>query len=139
VAQRAEERTGRRTVNQDDWDRHPWSRTFDLISGAYGWTDDQILDLTPLRLHRIAQAIMLREESDFRRLARLQAAATRAVVAAVHGAAGNKKGVKSAEKVELLAPEDTVDDLADKLTPRVEVSTEAAVALLGEPLIPMED
>lgn len=132
-------RSGRRTVNQDDWDRRPWSRSFDLISGEYGWTDEQILDLTPVRLHRITRAILLRQEADFRRLARLQAAATRAVVAAVHGAAGNKKGVKSAEKVELLTPEETVDDLAERLTPRVEVSTEAAIALLGEPLIPMED
>jgi hypothetical protein len=136
----AEEGEGqRRTVNQDDWDRRPWSRTFDLVSAEYGWTDDQILDLTPLRLHRIATAIGLRQEAEFRRLARLQAAATRAVVAAVHGAAGNKKGVKAAEKVELLAPEDTVDDLADRLAPRAEVSTEAVIALLGEPLIPMED
>lgn len=109
------------------------------MSAAYGWTDEQILDLPPVRLHRIAQAITLRQEAEFRRLARLQAAATRAVVAAVHGAAGNKKGVRAAEKLDLLTPEATVDDLAEKLTPRPEVSTEAVIALLGEPLIPMED
>lgn len=110
-----------------------------MISAAYGWTDDQILDLTPVRLHRIARAIQLREEAEFRRTARLQSSATRAVVAAVHASVGNKKGVASAEKVELLAPEDTVGDLAERWVPRAEVSTEAAIALLGEPLIPMED
>lgn len=104
-----------------------------MISGEYGWSDDQILDLLPVRLHRIAQAIQLRQEADFRRGARLQAGATRAIVAAIHGAQGHKKGVERAQKLELLEPEPTVDAVAEQITPAREVSAEQVVAMWGPP------
>lgn len=135
MAEKGTGRAGRRTLNQDDWDRHPWSRTFDLVSAEYGWTDEQILDLLPTRLRRIAEAITLRNEAEFRRYARLQAAATRSIVAAVHGAQGHKAGVKQAEKIQLIDPEPTVDDLL----PKPEVSTEDALRMFGQPLIPMKE
>lgn len=86
-----------------------------------------------MRLHRIAQAIQLRQEQDFRRLARLQAGATRAVVKAIHGSQGQKKGVERADRIELLEPEPTVEELAKEIAPPGEVSTEALVAMFGEP------
>ena len=77
----------------------------------------------------------MRQEADFRRYARLQAASTRAIAAAVHGAAGHKKGVTEAAKLELVDPEPLVGDAA----PKSEVSTEAALRMFGQPMIPMKE
>lgn len=57
----------------------------------------------------------------------------RAIVAAVHGSQGQKKGVKAAERIELLKPEPTVEEIAEEITPRAEVSTEQVVAMWGPP------
>jgi hypothetical protein len=137
------------TVNQDDWQRRPWSRMFDLVSAEYGWTDSQILDLTPVRLHRIAEAIDLRRTADHRERAKLLEGSTRAVVAAIAASVGDKSGAKKAEKLTLLTAEAVVSAAtaagagpdaapAARQAPRMP-STEKALALFGQPLIPMED
>ncbi len=40
-----------------------WARAFDLVASEYGWSDDQILDLTVARLRQIVQAITVRQAS----------------------------------------------------------------------------
>lgn len=39
----------------------PFARTFDLISSAYGWTDDQVLDLTMSRIRQTREVIWERQ------------------------------------------------------------------------------
>lgn len=56
-------------LEEEAWQRRPFARTFDLLSSEYGWTDDQILDLTMPRLRQVRDVIIERQrEQRYRRL-----------------------------------------------------------------------
>jgi hypothetical protein len=83
------------------WLKHPFARTFDLLSAEYGWTDDQILDLTLTRMRQC-------REICFQRLAErrdweidLAEAVTKQLVMHVRAAAGDRRASKAANKVRL--------------------------------------
>jgi hypothetical protein len=77
-------------VAAEFWSARPWARVFDLISGAYGWRDDDILDLPFARVRQLAAVLSQREtERDNARRAIAQAVAQH-VVGAVYSAGGAK-------------------------------------------------
>jgi len=76
----------------------PWSERFDLIASEYGWTDDQILDLTPARLRLVSEAVgrrLFRESGHRAMLSELHA---KAIVNGLAGLAQSKKGSKGIQK-----------------------------------------
>lgn len=48
----------------------PFARSFDLIAQNYGWTDDQILDLTLSRMRQIRDVIWERQGEERRLMLR---------------------------------------------------------------------
>jgi len=46
------------------WAEHRLAAAFDLISSEYGWTDDQILDLTLSRLWLVQEMILDRKREE---------------------------------------------------------------------------
>lgn len=74
------------------WSARPWARVFDLISGAYGWRDDDILDLPFARVRQLAEVLARREqERDDGRRAIAEGVA-QYVVSATLTAGGAKPG-----------------------------------------------
>ena len=67
------------------------SETFDLVSHAYGWTDEQILELTPKRLRLIQEAIGERLLDDRRYQAHLAERHARAVAQGFRTMVGKKE------------------------------------------------
>lgn len=88
-----------------DWGERPFARTFDLISAEYGWTDDQILDLTLPRMRQIREVILIRDDSKWRREVSLEETKVRHIVGATHAAAGNVKGARAATEIAFIEPE----------------------------------
>lgn len=83
------------------WLRHPFGRTFDLLSSEYGWTDEQILNLTLSRM-RLAREMCfqrIRERQD--RELDIAEQMTRVLVAHIRSAAGDKKASKVAARLTL--------------------------------------
>lgn len=98
------------------WSARPWARVFDLISGAYGWTDPQILDLPFARVRQLAEVLARREtERDDARRAIAEAVAKH-VVQATLSAGGAKPGQarRAAGQIRL------VERTRARITPRVE-------------------
>jgi hypothetical protein len=85
---------------QQNWERRPFARTFDLISAEYGWTDEQILDLTMERIAQVREVIWER-----RRIERHRDLVAREVelktLASFIAAGPSKGGVKAAQKIRL--------------------------------------
>lgn len=107
-----------------DWEERPFARTFDLISAEYGWTDEQILDLTLARMRQIREVIGIRQSVDLRSRVRLEEAKVQQLVAATHAAAGNKKGAKAASAIRFLP--DTEEERKAKV-----ISTAEATRVFG--------
>lgn len=71
------------------------------MSSAYGWTDDQILDLTLTRLWQVREVVIERL-GDERKERNVRAeAVTRQLVLHIRLAAGDKKASKAAAQVKL--------------------------------------
>lgn len=87
------------------WRRRPFARTFDLIASSYGWTDDQILDLTMARLRQVREVIWERQAEDWRRDLTVREVELRTLASFIAGAAGNRAGVREAAAIRLLPDE----------------------------------
>ena len=85
-----------------------WAGFFDLISSEYGWTDEEILELTLGRLHQIMEAVMARRGREFEERVRIAEAQSKAIVGAMPGLAFSTKASKAvakyARKLEFLPP-----------------------------------
>jgi hypothetical protein len=100
------------------WDRRPFARSFDLLSSEYGWTDDQILDLTMERIRQCRDVILERKVEDHKRDLRVKELEVQRMTAYIAGAAGWKDGVKNAGRFELYerTPEDRPLPSYERLT-----------------------
>lgn len=85
---------------RDAWTARPFARTFDLIAKNYGWTDDQILDLTLVRMRQIREVIFEREAETRRQS--LSDKETELRILASYTARSNE-ALKSAQRIALLA------------------------------------
>lgn len=105
------------------WSARPWARVFDLISGAYGWTDDQILDLPFARVRQLAAVLAQRETERDNQARAIAQTAAQHLVAATYSAGGAKPGQaeRAARKVRL------IHRTARRATPR----TEQVTSMLG--------
>lgn len=56
-----------KTREGEHWKARPFARTFDLLASEYGWSDDQILDLTLGRMRQVREVIWERLAEDRRR------------------------------------------------------------------------
>lgn len=83
------------------WVTRPWSATFDLISSAYGWTDDQILNLPLSRIWQIRDVLMERLMEEREQVNARATAVTRQLVLHIRLAAGDKSAAKAANAVKL--------------------------------------
>lgn len=90
---------------RQSWEDRPFARTFDLIAGEYGWTDEQILNLTLGRMRQIREIIWERTDQDRRRELRVREVELQTLASYIAGAGGNKEGVKSAQRIRLVPPE----------------------------------
>jgi len=81
--------------------RRPFARTFDLISSEYGWTDDQILDVTLGRLRQIRDVLFERRAEERDQQIDLVEAQTRQLAASIFSAAGSRKGADAASRITL--------------------------------------
>lgn len=86
------------------WKERPFARSFDLIAGEYGWTDDQILDLTLGRMRQIREVIWERQEQDRRRELRVREIELQTLASYIAASGGSKEGVRSASKIRLVPP-----------------------------------
>lgn len=84
------------------WVERPWAATLDLIASEYGWTDDQILDLTLPRMRQIREVILARRDAEFRKTVMVEEIKVRHLVSATFAAANNKKGAAAGAAIELL-------------------------------------
>src|SRR3990167_9274508 len=93
---------------------------FDLLSSEYGWTDEQILDLTLGRLLRCVRAVNARRTAEFRQQVRLTEEHARLIVNALAGLAQTKKAGQAIEsfarKLSLLPPEERKPELPSTAT-----------------------
>jgi hypothetical protein len=105
--------------------KRPFTRTFDLISSEYGWTDDQILDLTLTRIRQVREVILTRQGETREQDLTVEERKLQALVGAIHAAAGNKKGAAAAQEIRLF-------ERSDGQKPQREVPrTEAVLAQFG--------
>lgn len=112
------------------WKQRPFARTFDLLSSQYGWTDDQILDLTMARMRQAREVIWERQAEENRRDLSVREIELRTLASYIAGAAGHKQGVKDAGKIRLL-PAEVDPDTGKKVTRPIPYSK--AVAWFGKP------
>lgn len=84
---------------QAAWESRPFARTFDLIARTYGWTDDQILDLTLTRMRQVREVI-LEAEAEKRRQRLLDRQTDLRIVTTF--LAQSEKTLKQAQKITLL-------------------------------------
>lgn len=86
---------------------------FDLVSKEYGWTDDQILDLTIGRLRQVTDAISVRRQARWRETLIVLQEHARVIVGGMAGTAFSQKAadgiIRYAERLRLVADED--DDM----------------------------
>lgn len=87
------------------WRRRPFARTFDLIASQYGWTDEEILDLTMARMRQVREVIWERQAEDRRNDLTVREIELRTLAGYIAGAAGDKQGVKNAAKIRLVPPD----------------------------------
>lgn len=85
------------------WQRRPFARTFDLISSEYGWSDDQILDLTMARMRQVREVIMERQGEARRQALADKQNELQILASFIASSAGHKDGVAAAKKISLLA------------------------------------
>lgn len=88
-------------ASKSGWVRRPFARTFDLLSSQYGWTDDQILDLTLGRMRQARDVALERLDEDWKQDLRVREQELRWICGTVAASMGNKKGVKAAARIEL--------------------------------------
>lgn len=69
-----------------------------MISSEYGWTDGQILDLTLARLRQIRDVIQKKHQELLKERLTYKEIEVRALLGAIHSAAGNKKGAAASQK-----------------------------------------
>jgi hypothetical protein len=72
--------------------------TFDLISAEYGWSDDQILDLTLARMRMIQDVILMRRQDDFLQWGRLAESHAVGIVGAMPALAHHPRSGRSIQK-----------------------------------------
>lgn len=94
-------------AERSDWVDRPWAATFDLIASEYGWTDEQILDLTLARMRQIREVVLRRRDAEFRKTVRLEEIKVRHLVSATFAAARNKKGAQQAASIEFMERDET--------------------------------
>lgn len=80
------------------WVRHPLGATFDLISSEYGWTDDQILDLTMSRMRMVQEVILMRRNEELFLMGQLAEAHAVAIVGAMPSLAHDPRSGRSIQK-----------------------------------------
>lgn len=83
------------------WLRHPFGRLFDLLSAQYGWTDDQLLDLTLARLRHARDMVTARLAEERNWQIDIAEQVTRTLVAHIRSAAGDKDAGRAASRVQL--------------------------------------
>lgn len=98
------ERDEQVAAERRSWGARPYARTFDLISSAYGWTDEQILNLTMARLRQVRDVIWERQGLDRRAELKVREIELRTTAHFIAAAAGWNDGVRSAAKVTLVPP-----------------------------------
>lgn len=76
--------------------------SFDLISSRYGWTDEQILDLTPARFRQLRSVILAAQKAETIGRIGLLERAVKELVLHIRQAAGDKKADKAAGAVRFL-------------------------------------
>lgn len=81
----------------------PFARSFDLISSAYGWTDDQVLDLTMARMRQIREVIWERQAEESRRDLSVREVELRIMASYM---AQSEDALASAREIRLLPPDD---------------------------------
>ena len=90
------------------WKARPFARSFDLISGAYGWTDDQVLDLTMARMRQVREVIWERVAEERRAVLTVKQFELRTLASFM---AQTEEAGAAASTIQLLAPDpDEVDD-----------------------------
>lgn len=99
AVRKEEDDLGRR--ERESWERRPFARTFDLISSEYGWTDDQILDLTMQRINQTRSVIWERRKQERARDLEVREIELRTLATHISAGAGHKEGLKAAEKISL--------------------------------------
>lgn len=77
----------------------------DLIAEQYGWTDDQILDLTMQRMSQIRSVIWERQKEDRNKELSVREYELQTLAAYVAASAGNKKGLDNVSKISLVPSE----------------------------------
>lgn len=90
---------------REAWKRRPFARSLDLIAAQYGWTDDQILDLTMQRMAQIRQVIWERQAEDRRKELSVREVELRTLASYIAASAGNKAGMEAAKRITLQPPE----------------------------------
>jgi hypothetical protein len=88
------------------WLRRPFARTFDRISAAYGWTDDQILDLPFGRVRQVHDVIVEREGEQQHLDLMIRSVELRTLCQYVAAAGGGQKLLDTARAVSLLPDEE---------------------------------
>ena len=86
------------------------------MAAEYGWTDDQILDLTMARLTQIRAVIWERRNEERRTALRDKETELRILAGYIAGSAGHKEGVAAAEKISLV-PSDCPADGQRQIDP----------------------
>lgn len=94
-----------KTREQLAWESRPFARTFDLISEQYGWTDEQILDLTMARMRQCRAVIWERQAEERRRALSVEQYKLRTLASFM---ARTKKAAKSIGEIVLVPPETDV-------------------------------
>lgn len=113
-------------MEREGWSGRPFARTFDLISQNYGWTDEEILNLTLLRMRQVRDVIWERLAEE-RRTAKRDRETELRILASY--SAQSPQAQKQAQKITLLK--------RPKEAPVV-VSTERAMSLFGTDTTPPE-
>ncbi|MDL5159400.1 hypothetical protein [Actinomycetospora termitidis] len=73
------------------------------MQGRYGWSDEQVLALTPARLRQLRSVILAERREEHTLQVTLAERMTRELVAHVRAAAGDKGAAKAAAKVSFLS------------------------------------
>lgn len=88
------------------WSVRPFARTFDLISSEYGWTDDQILQLTIGRFRQVRDVLMERSQEERRERLQEKEMEVRALAQFM---ARSNKALAAARTLQFLVPPEGAD------------------------------
>lgn len=115
---------------QRAWEQRPFARTFDLIAEQYGWTDDQILDLTMERIAQVREVIWERKRIERHRDLVVREAELRILTQFI--AAGQQKDPAKAAASVRLRPDEVDPDTGQKaIDPSTLPSTASVMRMFG--------